>query len=90
MFGHGPKGRLSAAPTHALQPGPTSTSRPTSLIRGIRGQTRCDDQIDEASQQRLPQCGSQRHHPNQPGRQCNPRTPNPKWISGTGAAYMGG
>jgi hypothetical protein len=57
-------------------------------MRGIRGQTRCDDQIDEASRQRLPQCVSQRRHPNQPGRQCNPRTPNPKWISGAGAAYM--
>ena len=63
--------------------------RPTSLMRGIRGRVRCDDQIDEAKPTRgLPQCASQRHHPNQPGRQCNPGTPNPRWIPGAGVAYM--
>ena len=39
---------LTAAPTHVLQPAPTSTDRATSLIRGIRGQPRCGKQLDGA------------------------------------------
>ena len=47
--GHGPKRpRPAAAPTHVLQPGPASTGRPTSLIRGIRGQARGGNQNNEA------------------------------------------
>ena len=40
---------LNTAPTHALQPGPTSTGRPTSLIRGIRGQASGGNQLHEAN-----------------------------------------
>jgi len=40
---------LNTAPTHALQPGPTSAGRPTSLIRGIRGQASSGNQPNEAT-----------------------------------------
>src|SRR6266849_3818599 len=46
--------RPTAAPTHVLQTDPTSKDRPTSLIRDIRGQVECDDQIDEAKPSREP------------------------------------
>jgi hypothetical protein len=44
--------------------------------------------LDSARSERSVLAGSQRHHPNQPGRQCNPGTPTPRWIPGTGVAYM--
>ena len=40
------KTRPTAAPTHVLQPGPASTGRATSLIRGIRGRAGCGNQIE--------------------------------------------
>src|SRR5690606_19604297 len=53
--GHGPKEtRPTAAPTHVLQPVPTSTSRTTSLIRGIRGRAGCGNQTNEANPSRSP------------------------------------
>lgn len=39
----------TTAPTHALQPGQPQQNRPTSLIRGIRGQTSGGNQSNEAS-----------------------------------------
>jgi hypothetical protein len=45
--------------------------RPTSLIRGIRGQASGGNQIHGA----FPQNPTQRHPPDQPGCSCNPGTP---------------
>ena len=67
-----------------------NTGRPTSLMRDNRDRVRCDHQIDETRphQRGLPQCATRRHHPNQPGRQCNPPTPHPEWIPAADVAYM--
>ncbi len=71
----------TTAPTHVLQTGPTSPGRPTSLIRGIRGQASGGNQLHEA----LPQRTTRRHPPDQPGCSCNPGTPS---RSSAGVLYM--
>ena len=53
---------------------PRADSRPSS---GHPWPDRHDDQIDEARPQRLPQCGSQRRHPNQPDDPATPGTVGP-------------
>ena len=71
--GHGPKQpRPAAAPTHVLQPGQASKGRPTSLIRGIRGQARSGNQNYGARHAGPPQSGSRRHPPDQPGMTMQP------------------
>ena len=71
--------RPTAAPTHVLQTDPTSTGRPTSLIRGIRGRVECDDQIDEARPTRgLPQCAIMTSPPEPAGKTMQPWNPDPE------------
>ena len=71
-----PRGwRPTTAPTHVLQPAPTSAGRATSLIRGIRGRPRAAIRRTRlGAHQRLPQRRTQRHPRNQPGCTCNPGT----------------
>jgi len=80
---HGPKGvasNLNTAPTHVLQPGPTSLGRPTSLIRGIRGQA-SSGSVERGHRRRQPsrrpslRATLNATPPNQPGCSCNPGTP---------------
>jgi len=80
---------LNTAPTHVLQPGPASVGRPTSLIRGIRGQASGGNQLNEATDDNhhvaLPQRHAQRHSTGPAGMLMQPWNPGP--IK-TGAPYM--
>jgi hypothetical protein len=67
-------------PTHVLQPGPASTGRPTSLIRGIRGRAGGGSQAHEArphTKEASLRSLLDATPPNQPGCSCNPGTPVP-------------
>src|SRR6056297_1258279 len=89
--GHGPKeDTLTAAPTHVLQPTPTSTDRATSLIRGIRDQPGVAiSRTRPAPTQVLPQTPSRRHPPDQPGSHNATLEPQPRGGSpGTDVPYM--
>ena len=83
--GHGPgQPRPAAAPAHVLQPGQASAGRPTSLIRGIRGQARSGNQNYGARDASPPQSGSRRHPPDQPEMTMQPLgTPARDGFAGT-------